>query len=155
VGRRHLTLVALVAVGAGLAAPTADAGLRWRELARDAATGRPADTPTAFVAFDRRSAARFSGRLSRAGRAALQRVDFSRDGVVAIFGEFGCMDHRVGIRAIVRRARTLVVTLVERPLAAGTMECQAIFTTYRLLGLPRAQLARPYPVLAEVRVARA
>ncbi len=111
--------------------------------------------PTAFVALDRAGTARFSGRLPPAGKAALAKLDFKRNAALAIFGEFGCRDHRVAVARIVKRASTLVVSLVERPLAPGTMECQAIYPTYRLLAVPKADLGLPLPTVAEVRLARA
>jgi hypothetical protein len=111
--------------------------------------------PTALVALDRAAAARLSARLPAAGRSALAKLDFARDAAVAVFGEFGCKDHRVAVVRIAQRAATLVVSLVERPLAPGTMECLAIYPTYRLLSVAKADLRRPLPTAAEVRLARA
>jgi hypothetical protein len=111
-------------------------------------------TPVAFVAIDRASTARFAGRLPAAGSAALARIDFARSAVVAVFGEFGCEDHRVAVTSIVQHGALLVVSLVLRPLAPGTMECMALFETYRLLAVPKTALKRPHPTSAEAVLAR-
>jgi hypothetical protein len=126
----------------------------WHELARGIANDTESAKPTAFVALDRTGTSRFSARLPAAGRNALARLDFRRTAAVAVFGEFGCRDHRVAVVRIVQRAATLVVSLVERPLAPGTFECQALYPTYRLLAVAKADLGRPFPTAAEVRLAR-
>jgi hypothetical protein len=154
VGRRHLSLVAALAVGAVLAAP-ASAGLRWRELARGATAGTPPARLVAVVALDRAGAKRLADRLPAAGRNALARLDIGRNVAIAILGEFGCKDHRIAVSSVERHGGALVVSLVERPLAPGTMECLAIYPTHRLLAVAKADLARPLPTAAEVRLARA
>jgi hypothetical protein len=155
VGRRYLSFVASLAVALALAAPAA-AGLRWRELVRGSADVAQPRSPVAFVASDRRSAtARFPWGLPDRALDALERVDFSRNAVVAVFGEFGCRDHRVVVSSLTRRGAALAVTLVTKPLPPGPVECMAIFPTYRLLLVSKKQLSRPYPTRAEVRLARA
>jgi hypothetical protein len=94
-------------------------------------------------------------RLPVTARPALGAVDVTREAVVGLFAGFGCKDHRVVVRTIVRKAGVLVVSLVERPLEPGRAECQAIFATWRLLTVTRSQLARPLPTRVEVRFARA
>jgi hypothetical protein len=153
VGRRHLSRGAALGAALALAAP-ASAGIHWSELVRGSANGVQS-TPVAFVAVDRASAARFTARLPAAGSAALGRVDFARSAVVAVFGEFGCEDHRVAVTSIVQHGSRLVVSMVLRPLALGTMECMALFETYRLLAVPKTALGRPYPTSAEAVLARA
>jgi len=153
VGRRHLSRGAALGAALALAAP-ASAGIHWSELVRGGASGvQP--TPVAFVAIDRASSARFAGRLPATAAPVLDRVDFSRSVVVAVFGEFGCEDHRVAVTSIVQRGSRLVVSLVLRPLAPGTMECMALFETYRLLAVPKSVLRRPYPTSAGAVLARA
>jgi hypothetical protein len=151
VGRRHLSLAAALAAAVVLAA-SASAGVGWRELDRGMAPGVAPAAPVASVVLDRASALRLSVRLPAAGRAALAKVDWSRNLGVAVFGEFGCKDPRVAVTGITRRGTVLVVSLVERPLAPGTMECQALYPTYRLLAVPKAGLAKPYPTLARARL---
>ena len=114
-----------------------------RARPRHARSGPPLSVPVAFVALDRAvdEALRVpppGGRQDARSRG----LDFGRNAAVAIFSQFGCMDHRVAVTSIAQRGGTLVVSLVERPLAPGTMECQAIYPTYRLLAVPKASLAR-------------
>jgi len=47
------------------------------------------------------------------------------------------------------------VRLLERPLAPGTVECQAIYPTFHLLTLARADLGKPLPTRVLVILARA
>jgi hypothetical protein len=148
VGRRHLSLALALAAAVVLAAP-AGAGVRWRELDRGRA---PAivGAPGAFVMLDRAAAKRLSAHLPAAGRTALAKLDWSRNLAIAVFGRFGCKDPRVVTTNVVRRGDAFVLSLVERPLAPGTMECQALYPTYRLLAVPKASLAKPYPTSARV-----
>jgi hypothetical protein len=155
VGRRHLILATVLAAAAVLTATASAApaaGVRWRELNRGTAVGPALSVPVAFVALDRASAKRVAYRLPAAGKAAVTRVDFARNAVVAIFSEFGCKDGRVAVNSMTQRSGTLAVSLVERPLAPGTMECQALYPTYRLLAVPKSSLARPYPTRSEARL---
>jgi hypothetical protein len=175
VGRRHLSrvlafaaaVVAAAAAGgvpgagadtgvagaaAGVAGTAAEAGVRWRELDRGPAVGPALSVPVAFVALDRASSRRFAYRLPGAGKRALARLDFGRNAAVAVFSQFGCKDGRVAVTSMVERRGTLVVSLLERPLTPGTMECQAIYPTYRLLAVPKASLPRPYPTRSEARL---
>jgi hypothetical protein len=153
-GRRHLSLLAALAVALVFAAQ-AGAGLRWHELMRGEANLAQLSNPVAFVAGDRNAAYSVSVGLPDKGNAALDRVDFRRNAVVAVFGDFGCKDRRVVVSSIVRRGAKLTVTLRTKPLPRGTMECQAIFTTYRLLLVAKSQLGQPLPRTAEAKLARA
>ena len=155
-GRRNLSrLVAVVALFLTLA-PSAGAAIRWQLLADGAASGSSVSTTTAFVALSRSGAnAQFSSRLTDRAESVLGRADFSRHVVVAIFGEFGCRDHRIAVTSIVRHGSRLAIGLTERRPRPGTVECMAIYQTYRLLSVPRASLARPYPTRAVVSLARA
>jgi hypothetical protein len=47
------------------------------------------------------------------------------------------------------------VRLVLRPLKPGAVECQAIFSTFRLVTLERQDLGRPLPLHVGVTLARA
>jgi hypothetical protein len=75
--------------------------------------------------------------------------------VVAVFGPFGCKDGRIDVASLTQRGNVLAVGMRERSLAPGTMECMAIFETFRLLTVPKAALGRPYPTRATVTLARA
>lgn len=154
-GRRHLSAAAtLVALALASAAPAA-AGIAWRVLADGAGTGTPPAATSAVVAFDRGAASRLAAGLPAAGARAVRGVDYSRSGVVAILGAFGCRDARIAVSRIVRRGATLAVTLVERALPPGTAECLAIFSTYRVLAVADAAVGRPFPTRATVSLARA
>jgi len=154
-GRRHLSAAATLVAFALASATPASAGIAWRVLAGGPAVGATDSSTTAAVAFDRAAASRLAARLPVAGARAVRGVDLSRSGVVAIFGEFGCRDHRIGVARIVRRGTVLAVTLVERALAPGTAECMAIFPTYRVLAVDESVVGRPFPTRATVSVARA
>jgi hypothetical protein len=154
VGRGHLIRVA--ALGASLSAlvlPSGPAGatISWRTIADGPASGPAAQSATGYVALDRAAAqSQLAARLPAAGRARLAAVDFARDALVGIFGEFGCSDSRVAVSSIAQRGTTLAVRLVKRPQAPGTVECMALYPTYRLLLVPKSSLARPYPTRALV-----
>jgi hypothetical protein len=129
------------------------AGVRWRELVRGTPIGPALSVPVAFVALDRASTKRFAYRLPAAGKAALAGLDFDGNAALAIFAQFGCKDHRVAVVSMSQRAGgTLVVSLVERKPTPGTMECQAIYPTYRLLAVPKSSLTRPYPTRSDARL---
>jgi len=171
VGRGHLSLFAAVLAAAAVLVASAGAavrsdgvaraaaaeaapakGVRWRELVRGTAVGPTLSVPVAFVALDRASTRRFAYRLPAAGKRALAQLDFDRNAAVALFSQFGCKDHRVAVTSMVERRGTLFVSLVERPPAPGTMECQALFPTYRVLAVPKSSLTRPYPTRSEARL---
>jgi hypothetical protein len=154
VGRGHLARLAAAGAALALVAP-ASAGLQWRLFAHGIGSGHGQPTPTAYLALDLAHTTGFAQLLPTAGRSALARTDFTKDAVVAVFGEWGCTDHRIVVRSVNRRARTIVVSLVSRPPAPGTAECLAIYPTYRLLAIAKAQLVRPFPRRAEVTLARA
>ncbi|HEY2220033.1 MAG TPA: hypothetical protein VGH35_11875 [Gaiellaceae bacterium] len=155
-GRRHLSRAALVAFGLLLfAAPApALASPTWQLVARGNARG-PLDQLTGYVALDRPSATAWSARTGKSGAAALRRADFSRNALVAVFGPFGCKDGRVAVASLTQRGSTLAVSLRESSPAPGTVECMAIFETFRLLTVPKAELHKPYPTHATVALARA
>jgi len=155
VGRRHLSGAATLVALAFVATAPAAAGIAWRVLADGAATGATSAATSASVAFDSAAAARLAARLPAAGARAVRGVDYARSGVVAVFGEFGCRDHRIAVSRIARHGATLAVTLVERPLAPATAECMAIFPTYRVLAVADASVGRPFPTRATASLARA
>jgi hypothetical protein len=154
VGRGHLIRAA--ALGASLAALTLPAGsagatIGWRTIADGPASGAAVPSPTGYVALDRAAArSQLAAHLPAGARARLATVDFPRSALLGILGEFGCSDSRVAVTSIAQRRATLAVRLVKRPPAPGTVECMAIYPTYRLLVVPKASLARPYPTRAVV-----
>ncbi len=109
-----------------------------------------------YVAVSRPSATKqFSGRLTASAKSSLARVDFSRDALVAIFGEFGCRDPQIVVSSITQEGARLTVKLVERPLKPGTVACMAIFPTYRFLLVSKTELRKPFPSRVTVTLARA
>jgi hypothetical protein len=116
--------------------------------------GGALETPQAYLAAGRAAAAQLGARVPADGRAALRGVDFSRDAVLAVFGEWGCQDHRIAVTSISRHGGTIVVSLARRPLAPGTVECQALYPTYRLLKVTKARLGQPLPTRARAQFAR-
>ena len=153
-GRRHLSRAAFVAFVLLLSAAPASASPAWQLIARGNGGGLT-DRPQGYVALDRASAAAFAARTGASGAAAIRRVDFSHNAVVAVFGPFGCKDGRVDVTSLAQRGMTLAVGLRERAPASGTVECMAIFETFRVLAVPKDALHTPYPTRATVTLARA
>jgi len=156
VGRRHLSRAAVVALALLLpgAPALASASPTWQLVARGTARGAT-DQLTGYVALDRPSATAWAARTGKSGAAALRGTDFSRNAIVAVFGPFGCKDGRIDVTSLTQRGSTLVVRLRERMPALATVECMAIFETFRLLTVPKAGLHKPYPMHATVALARA
>ncbi len=144
-GRRHL-IGAAVLVTALVVASNGAAAISWRTVGDGPAAGPTVSTAAGYVVRSRSSAlATFGSRLTVAARAKLAKVDFTRNLLVAVFGEYGCNDANVITTAVTRRGGRLTVRLVPRPPATGTMTCQALFPTYRFLAVPRSELAPPLP----------
>ena len=117
-GRRHLIrAAALAALALGLAAP-AGAAVTWQVLADGPATGATVAAPTGYIALERAATGKFSTRLG-AGAAKVARVDYSKNAVVAIFGEFGCEDSLIHVTSVVQHGTMLAVKLVQAQRAAG------------------------------------
>ena len=154
-GGRHLSLVAALAVvGAVALAAAAAAAVNWRELSRGTATGAPPSAPIGFVAYDRAGAKPLEARVPTVKGRVID-LDFRHDALLAVVGGFGCQDQRITVRSVAQLGPVLLVSLVKWPLAAGKVECQALFPTYRTLLIAKAQLRRPYPSRVEVRLAPA
>ena len=143
------------AISLAAAAP-AGAAIHWRRLADGGAAGGPAAPATvAYVALDRAGTAQFTGGCRSRRATKIGQVRFGRDALVAIFGEFGCRDHSVTVSSLDQAGTKLAVRLREEPPAPGTVECMAIFPTYRLLLVAKSQLRIPFPTHAGVTLARA
>jgi hypothetical protein len=154
-GRRHLIRFAVAVAAALVLCASAGAAVQWRLLADGPSAGGVATTK-AFVALTLSSAGtQFGESLTRGAMRKLATVDFSRDAVVAVFGEFGCRDSLIDVSTLAQHGKTLSVSLVQRAPKPGTAQCMAIFATYRFLVVPKASLARPWPTRATVSLARA
>jgi hypothetical protein len=155
-GRGNVIRAAVAAVLAGLVvAASGAAAISWKVVADGASTGTAAETPLGYLALDRTAETAFSARLPQSGKAKLAGVGLSSRAVLAIFGDFGCTDSLVVVSSIAQHGTTLAVRLIRQAPPAGTVECMAIFGTYRLLSLPRAGLSRPYPTRVAVTLATA
>jgi hypothetical protein len=138
-----------------MAAP-AGAAIHWRVLSDGISSGNGPPTTIGYVAVTRAAATKqFSGRLTASARSSLARVDFSRDALVAIFGEFGCRDPQIVVSSIAQQGVRLTVRLVDKPLKPGTVACMAIFATYRFVLVAKTELHKPYPTRVTVTLARA
>jgi hypothetical protein len=137
-----------------LATPAA-AALSWRLVARGPAESSGPPGTAAFVALTRAATAPFAARLPQSAAGKLAAVDFTRNALVAVFGEFGCQDGLISVDAIAQRGTSIAIGLVQRSPKPGTATCMAIFPTFRLLTVAKASLHRPYPTRATVTLARA
>jgi hypothetical protein len=132
----------------------AGAAIHWRVLADGPSSGNPSSATLGYVALSRTTAIKqFSDRLTDRARSSLARVDFSRDALIAIFGEFGCRDPQIVVSSIEQQGARLTVKLAERPPKPGTVMCMAIFQTYRFLLVPKGALRKPYPTRVTVALA--
>jgi len=155
VGRGHLSLTLLVVLLAAAASAAAASSIPWRIAAHGVATGAPpSDVPVAVLVASKPGTARIVARVPASAARAARAVNYRTSVLVGVFGPFGCTDARITVARIVEHGRTLIVRLVRKPLPPGTMECLAIFTTYRLLVVPRSALAR-VPTAARVTLAGA
>jgi hypothetical protein len=152
VERGHLILVTLAAAAVLAAAGQASTAISWQTLADGPSAGTPSTAPSGFIALGRAAAGAFSARVGT-GAAKLARVDWKKRAVVAVFGEFGCQDPQIAVTSIVQRGTQLHVALRRTPLPPGTVQCMAIFGTYRLLSVRKASLRAPYPTRVEVSLA--
>jgi hypothetical protein len=150
VGRRHLIRSgAIVAASAG-------AAIRWKTVSDGAAPGPAVPAATGYVALSQAAAqGELANRLSPPAKARLGKIDFSKNALIAIFGEFGCQDSLVAVTSVIQHGRTLAVGLTHEQPPPGTAQCMAIFATYRLLTVPSASLVKPYPTRVTVTVAPA
>ena len=136
------------------AAP-AGAAIRWQTVADGIAGGDPSAATTGYVVYSRAGAlTQFSARLTKSGASELGKVDFRGNALVAIFGEFGCVDHLVAVESIAQAGKSLDVRLLEESPKPGTAVCMAIYPTYRFLLISKSALSSPLPTHAVVTVAR-
>jgi hypothetical protein len=147
-----------LAITLALAAAASAAAARavaWHLLARGVATKDDGAAPIAILARSKDAAHRLVLRVPpREGRTVL-RLDYRRRVALGVFGRFGCRDGRVRIARIERTGALLHVRLVMRPLRANEMECQAIYPTFRLVTVERADLGPQFPTRTTVSLAGA
>ena len=114
----------------------------WRVVAHGTATSPASANPYAIVATSAAAAQPIVVRVPASARGKALALDYRSSVLVGVFGPFGCRDHRVHVSRVDEISRTLRVRLTMTPLPPSTMECQALFTTYRLLVVPRSGLPR-------------
>ena len=154
-GRGNLSLTLLVILLAAAASAAAASSIPWRVAAHGVAKGvPPSDVPVAVLVTSTPGTARIVARVPASAARTARAVNYRTSVLLGVFGPFGCTDARITVARIVEHGRKLIVRLVRKPLPPGTMECLAIFTTYRLLVVPRRGLAR-VPTAAQVTLARA
>ncbi|HST15983.1 MAG TPA: hypothetical protein VLJ44_14140 [Gaiellaceae bacterium] len=126
-----------------VAAPAAAAGtIPFRVVAHDIAATRTTLKPFALVATSPNSAHRIVVAVPTHAAQPVLRANYRTSIVVGVFGPFGCKDGRIHVARVTQSGTMLTVHLSLKPLAAGTMECQAIYETVRVLVVPRAPLHR-------------
>jgi hypothetical protein len=139
---------------AAAASASAATTISFRLAAHGIATGARPRMSTAVLATSPKSARPIVVDVPAAAARVARNLNYRKSVLVGVFGSFGCTDARVHVSRIVEQGRTLIVRLVVKPIAPGTAECMAIYTTYRLLVVPRSAL-KQVPTAAKVTVARA
>ena len=152
-GRRHVALLGSLAVALVLSAPAA-AALKWREISHGDATGVQLISPVALVVGNRDNAKAYSSEVPPNANNAIAHVDLQKNIVVMALAGFGCKQHLFTVTSIVQHGTRLFLTLATQRMPATT-DCMLLGPTYRLLRLPRSELARPYPTSADASVAAA
>jgi len=141
VGRGHLSRLLLLGIALAVAAPAAAAStVPFRVAAHGTSAGAPAARPFAILGTSAASGHRIVLRVTPQVALPVLRTNFRTQIVLAVFGPFGCKDGRVRVARVTQTGRMLVVHLSLEPLAPGTMECQAIYETARVLVVSRAAL---------------
>jgi hypothetical protein len=136
-----------------VAAP-ASAAVTWREVSQGESYEVQLASPVTFVASSRADVTNFSRSLPEAALTKISKVDFKKNVVVVVLAGWGCLHHRYTVSSVVQRGKSLNLVLAAKAMPPGT-DCVMLATTYRALAVPRSQLRRPYPTVAEARVAGA
>ena len=152
-GRRDVALLAALAGALALSAPAA-AALTWREISHGSSNGVQLVSPVALVVNDRDRAKAYSVELPPNANNAIARVELQKNIVVLVLAGFGCRQHRFTVSSIAQNGTRLFVVVATQPAPAGT-DCMLVGPTYRVLVLPKSELARPYPTRADTSVASA
>jgi hypothetical protein len=158
VGRGHLIRLAggyalVLALAVAVPAAAATHALSWTLLASGQATTGSSQLE-GVLAGSRTAAHRIVVRVPPAAAQKALTLDYRRRVALAVFGDWGCRAKRVRISSIERAGATLAVRLRLEPLPPGVMECQALYPTFLLASLSRAELGRPLPSRIMVSFAR-
>jgi hypothetical protein len=152
-GRRNVALLASLAAGLALSAPAA-AALKWREISHGDGTAVQLISPVALLVNNRDNAREYSVELPPNANNAINYVALKKNIVVMVLAGFGCKQHLFTVTSIKQHGTKLLLTLATQRMPAGT-DCTLLGPTYRVLVLPRSELARPYPTSADANVAAA
>jgi hypothetical protein len=148
-------LLAIALVLAAAASAAATRVVTWHLLAHGVATKNDGAATIGILASSKAAAHRLVLRVPAQAAQTVLRLDYRRQVALGIFGQFGCRDNRVRIAGIEQTATLLRVRLELRPLAPGTVECLAIYPTFRLVEIARSDLGPRLPTRVTVSLARA
>jgi hypothetical protein len=148
-------VLAIALVLAAAASAAATRVVTWHLLARGVATKNDGAATIGILTPSKAAAQRLVLRVPPHAAQTVLRLDYGRKVALGIFGQFGCRDARVRITGIEQTARLLRVRLALRPLVAGTVECLAIYPTFRLVEIARSELGPRLPTRVAVSLARA
>jgi hypothetical protein len=148
-------LLAIALVLAAAASAAATRVVTWHLLARGVATKNDGAATIGILAPSKADAQRLVLRVPAQDAQTVLRLNYRRQVALGIFGQFGCRDHRVRIAGIEQTATLLRVRLQLRPLTAGTVECLAIYPTFRLVEIARSDLGPRVPTHVVVSLAGA
>jgi len=147
-GRGNLIRFAAVLAGAlaAVASATAATGVRWSPLFSGATEPRGSQAAVGYIAVTRTQERIWSGRLTADDRAALGRVNLTRNAVVAVFLDgMPCGSH-LTTEAVTRTSpTTLHVRLAYTRPPPGVAMCVRTSTPYFGLTISRQSLGRPAP----------
>jgi hypothetical protein len=127
----------------------------WQPLARGVATAGDGAAPIGILAASKAAAHQLVVRVPPEAGQKVLRLDYRRRVALGVFGPFGCRDGRVRIARIERTGTQLHVRLIMQPLGVGKVECLAIYPTFRLVTLRRADLGGQLPARTTVSLAGA
>jgi hypothetical protein len=113
----------------------------WQTLVQGESTHGP--TQKAFVAGSVAAARPFAVFLHPEERSRLDRIDFTRDALVAVFRPVTSSGYRVEIRSMRRRRATLTVGVVTHPPTGPVLP--VLMTAYQVVAVPRRLLGSPLP----------
>jgi len=148
---RALAALTLLAVAAPAAAAT---GVRWTPLAQGTTEPSGKQQPVGYVAVSRAQERTWSARLTASDRAALQRLNLTQSGAIAVFLDgMPCASH-VAVAGVTRSSSTLTVRIAFTRPPIGMATCVRASTAYVVLAAARSSLGRPVPTRVAI-VARA
>ena len=148
-------MLVLTLVLAAAASAAAARVVTWQLLARGVATKNDGAATIGILAPSKAAAHRLVLRVPVQAAQTVLRLDYGRRVALGIFGQFGCRDGRLRIAGVERTGTLLRVRLALRPLTAGTVECLAIYPTFRLVAIQRSDLGPGLPTRVAVSLAPA